>query len=580
MPAVLNNAIDWLSRPYGAGALVGKPFGVIGATPTPYGGKWAHATRPAPPAIAGAVVVEDVTVSQSASTSTCSPTPRCWAGSPAPSRALGRLRRRDRRGLSPRGRGYGRVVAELHDLTALEQGDLVRRARGVARSSSPSTTSNAPTVSTTVGAFVTLTADLARDRAAAPPSRPAGRRLAAVRRADRDQGPQPDRRACAPPSARRRSPTSCRTSPTGSRSRSRRPGMVSLGKTATPEFGSPCYTEPEGRPAGGHPVGPDPDGRRLLRRRGRGGRRRPGPGRPGLRRRRLDPDPGLLLRAGRPQAHARADQWSPHVRRPGGSGDGRADRPDRARRGGDARRARRSSGGGSVLGTTSFRDVPGGVRPRSGAASDRAVHRASDRRRRRGPGVRARPGRTPRGCWSRSATRSSTSPCRCRAEAVPVFETCWAVLTALSVVPPEREHLLRPLTRWLTERGRAVSGPEFGLAIGAMRRFAAGALTALAPYDAVLTPTLAHAAAAGRRDPRRRRPGARTSRRRRVHARGPRRGTSPACRPSRCRCTGPTDGLPVGVMLAARPAEEELLLALCAQVEAAAPWADRRPPGW
>ncbi|WP_231123634.1 NADPH-dependent FMN reductase [Nocardioides sambongensis] len=35
MPAVLNNAIDWLSRPYGAGALVGKPFGVVGATPTP-----------------------------------------------------------------------------------------------------------------------------------------------------------------------------------------------------------------------------------------------------------------------------------------------------------------------------------------------------------------------------------------------------------------------------------------------------------------------------------------------------------------------------------------------------------------
>ena len=76
-------------------------------------------------------------------------------------------------------------------------------------------------------------------------------------------------------------------------------------------------------------------------------------------------------------------------------------------------------------------------------------------------------------------------------EAVPVFETCWAVLTALSVVPPEREHLLRPLTRWLTERGRAVSAPEFGLALGAMRRFAAGALEALAPYDAVLTPTLA-----------------------------------------------------------------------------------------
>jgi amidase len=40
------------------------------------------------------------------------------------------------------------------------------------------------------------------------------------------------------------------------------------------------------------------------------------------------------------------------------------------------------------------------------------------------------------------------------------------------------------------------------------------------------------------------------------------------------------EGLPVGVMLAARPAEEDVLLALAAQVEAASPWADRHPPGW
>jgi len=65
MPAVLNNAIDWLSRPYGAGALVGKPFGVVGTTPTPYGGKWSHADAARSAGIAGAVVVEDVTVSQS-----------------------------------------------------------------------------------------------------------------------------------------------------------------------------------------------------------------------------------------------------------------------------------------------------------------------------------------------------------------------------------------------------------------------------------------------------------------------------------------------------------------------------------
>jgi NAD(P)H-dependent FMN reductase len=64
MPAVLNNAIDWLSRPYGVGALAGKPFGVVGVTPTPYGGKWAHEDARRSARIAGAVVVEDIDVSQ------------------------------------------------------------------------------------------------------------------------------------------------------------------------------------------------------------------------------------------------------------------------------------------------------------------------------------------------------------------------------------------------------------------------------------------------------------------------------------------------------------------------------------
>jgi NAD(P)H-dependent FMN reductase len=65
MPAVLKNAIDWLSRPYGAGALAGKPLAVIGTTPTPYGGKWAHADVRRSATVAGAVVVEEATVSQS-----------------------------------------------------------------------------------------------------------------------------------------------------------------------------------------------------------------------------------------------------------------------------------------------------------------------------------------------------------------------------------------------------------------------------------------------------------------------------------------------------------------------------------
>ena len=39
-------------------------------------------------------------------------------------------------------------------------------------------------------------------------------------------------------------------------------------------------------------------------------------------------------------------------------------------------------------------------------------------------------------------------------------------------------------------------------------------------------------------------------------------------------------GLPVGVMLAAAPGREDLLLRVAAQVEDAAPWISRTPPCW
>ena len=66
MPAVLNNAIDWLSRPYGQGAITRKPFAVLGATPTPYGGKWSHDDARRSARIAGADVLDHVVVSESA----------------------------------------------------------------------------------------------------------------------------------------------------------------------------------------------------------------------------------------------------------------------------------------------------------------------------------------------------------------------------------------------------------------------------------------------------------------------------------------------------------------------------------
>ena len=164
-------------------------------------------------------------------------------------------------------------------------------------------------------------------------------------------------------------------------------------------------------------------------------------------------------------------------------------------------------------------------------------------------------------------------------EAVPVFETCWAVLSALTVLPPGQEDDVRPLTRWLRQRGFSVTGPEFGLAVGELRRIAAAALRALAPFDVVLTPTLAQpplpiGAIRDDADP----------------ARDFENQKEFTPFTSAWNVTGmpavslplhmTPDGLPVGVMLAGRPGEDHRLLALAAQVEEAAPWHDRRPPCW
>ncbi|MCW2786427.1 MAG: Amidase [Marmoricola sp.] len=166
-------------------------------------------------------------------------------------------------------------------------------------------------------------------------------------------------------------------------------------------------------------------------------------------------------------------------------------------------------------------------------------------------------------------------------DAVPVFETCWAVLTALSTanLDADSRARLRPLTRWLGALGEQVSGPAFGLALGELRRIAAATLSALAPYDAVLTPTLAAPplpVGALRNDDD---PAADFEAQKRFtpwtsmwNVTG-----SPAISlPLR----QTSEGLPVGVMLAAAPGREDLLLGLAAQIESAAPWIDRHPPCW
>ncbi|MEC5180468.1 NAD(P)H-dependent oxidoreductase [Arthrobacter sp. CG_A4] len=60
VPAALKNAIDWLSRPYGAGALNGKPTAVVGTAFGQFGGVWAQDEARKAAGIAGARVIEDV----------------------------------------------------------------------------------------------------------------------------------------------------------------------------------------------------------------------------------------------------------------------------------------------------------------------------------------------------------------------------------------------------------------------------------------------------------------------------------------------------------------------------------------
>jgi NAD(P)H-dependent FMN reductase len=62
-PAVLKNAIDWLSRPFGDGALKGKPLAVIGGSFGQYGGVWAHDDTRKSFGIAGARVVDAIKLS-------------------------------------------------------------------------------------------------------------------------------------------------------------------------------------------------------------------------------------------------------------------------------------------------------------------------------------------------------------------------------------------------------------------------------------------------------------------------------------------------------------------------------------
>ncbi|MEV6275561.1 NAD(P)H-dependent oxidoreductase [Nocardia sp. NPDC051832] len=58
IPAVLKNAIDWASRPYGVGALQAKPSAVVSASISSNAARWSHGDAVKALGVAGSAVVE------------------------------------------------------------------------------------------------------------------------------------------------------------------------------------------------------------------------------------------------------------------------------------------------------------------------------------------------------------------------------------------------------------------------------------------------------------------------------------------------------------------------------------------
>ena len=164
------------------------------------------------------------------------------------------------------------------------------------------------------------------------------------------------------------------------------------------------------------------------------------------------------------------------------------------------------------------------------------------------------------------------------AEVVPAFETLWYAMSTLVPVDPADEPRLRPLTRYLRERGRAVPVPDLLFSQAYLQILIRTALPVLNAYDAILTPTLAAPPAdVGYFD--QAAPAENFERQERFTPYAALYNVSgqPAVNVPLHWTAG---GLPIGVMLAGRMGGEGTLISLSAQLEAARPWQHRHPPPW
>jgi amidase len=159
------------------------------------------------------------------------------------------------------------------------------------------------------------------------------------------------------------------------------------------------------------------------------------------------------------------------------------------------------------------------------------------------------------------------------------FERVWALSGTTLPVPPEQVGELRPLTRELRARGLSLSARDAMESMFALRMFSRRFLQATAQYDVLVAPVCTmtprplgwfDADGDGAEDfERNKRYAAFTAL---FNVTG-----QPAVSLPLYWTPG---GLPIGTMLVGRPADEATLIALSAQVEEARPWADRHPDGW
>ncbi|GAA0456284.1 amidase [Streptomyces sp. NPDC046215] len=163
------------------------------------------------------------------------------------------------------------------------------------------------------------------------------------------------------------------------------------------------------------------------------------------------------------------------------------------------------------------------------------------------------------------------------------FTRVWEVVAATAPVPDGGEELLLPLTRLLRERGKRVGGTELAGALYRLRAIgqlvADGLQQPGSGFDVILSPTLARPplpVGALRNDAD---PDAEFA------------GVIPFTPfTPLCNATGQpavsvplhwtAEGLPIGVMLAGRYGDEATLISLSARLEEARPWAGRRPAMW